>query len=260
MNLDAIDRLSRDEAHRILKTIFTRATEPAFGVLPQRELDLLLFEMMRETGVLEKGASLYQLMGDLRITKAKARNLLFDLQIRASREASVLNGMVKDAISHPSGFAAEGKYLVLGIEDPVVQAHLKELARKEGFITDATFDSTLVRITPPALGAVAESLMTEDEKQLYAEAMIDAGFDKPGGVRTVIVGGLTHLLRKAVGEDAADAAADIAEGYIEELGDFIAPKGEKALLRLKDAIGRLLPREAEAAAPVGGPGPRVSEL
>jgi len=87
MNLDAVDGLSDVQLRAILKSIFSKVTEPAFCALSQRELNLFLLEKMREAGVLEEPASLDHLMCDLGVTKARARNLMFDLHIRAAREA-----------------------------------------------------------------------------------------------------------------------------------------------------------------------------
>ncbi|WP_212525421.1 hypothetical protein [Actibacterium sp. MT2.3-13A] len=87
MNLDAVDGLSEGQVRTILKSIFSKVMEPAFCALPQRELNLFLLETMREAGVLESPASLEHLMGDLGITRARARSLMFDLHIRAAREA-----------------------------------------------------------------------------------------------------------------------------------------------------------------------------
>lgn len=262
MDVSAVDQLTEDQAKGILKELFGRVCTPAFGVLPQRELDLTLFDALRKSGVVSTKASLYDLMTQLKVTRAKARNLLFEVQIRAAQSEASLDDMVKAAISRPGGFAAESKYLVLGIEDPVVQAHLKELAREVGHITDASFDATIVRITPSALGAVAERLLTEEERQAYDEALIDAGIRKPGGIKAVITGGLKHLLTKALGEEAKDASVELAqglaEGYIEELTDYLAPKGQKALDRIKREVARLKSRlSGDETASAGKPGPRI---
>lgn len=87
MNLDAVDGLSEAQVRTILKSIFSRVTEPNFCALSQRELNLFLLEKMRDAGVLEEPASLDQLMCDLGVTKARARTLMFDLHISAAREA-----------------------------------------------------------------------------------------------------------------------------------------------------------------------------
>ena len=39
--------------------ILTRYTQPAFGALPKRETDILMFEAMRSLGLLPEAASVY---------------------------------------------------------------------------------------------------------------------------------------------------------------------------------------------------------
>ena len=238
MNLDAIEALSAAEAKRHLREILTRVTQPAFGVLPQRELDLMMFQLMRETGVLEPDASLYSLMTSLRISRAKARNLMFEAEIRETEGGGSLDARVRAAISSPRGFVRDGSYLVLGIENPVVQAHMRERVRALGHITDASFDSTLVRIKPDALAALAEDLMDDDDRSVFREAMIEAGYDKDESLRTALREGLVHLAGLAVGEPAAKIGA----GYLEDLADFLAPHARKA----KDRVLAIFRGAAEA--------------
>ena len=77
-----IEANSADDSREALIGILTRYTQPAFGALPKRETDILIFEVMRTLGLLPEDASVYDLMTDLRITRAKASQLLFDSAIR----------------------------------------------------------------------------------------------------------------------------------------------------------------------------------
>ena len=232
MKLDVIDTLPQAEARRILRMIFERASVPAFGVLPQRELDLLLFEAMRDAGVIKANATLYELMTGLKITKAKARNLLFDLEIRDAQAAMGLDDKARDALANPRGFVMDGAYLAFGIENPVVQAHIKDKVSALGHLTDASFDASIVKIKPEALGALVEGLMDDDDRAVFREGMIAAGFDKDENLATLIREGLTFVAKKTVGE----AATDIGAGYLDQLAAFIQPHARRA----KDKVAGVL--------------------
>ncbi|MEL6168060.1 MAG: hypothetical protein AAFR35_05180 [Pseudomonadota bacterium] len=232
MNLKAIDDLSAADAKRHLRELIEDVTRPAFGVLPTREYDLRMFRLMREIGVLKPDGSLYYLMTHLRVSRAKARNLMFELEIRDAPEPEDLDAQVRDAIARPRGFAEDGKYLVLGIENPVIQAHLKDTVRELGHITDASFDSTLIRITPKALAALVEKLMSDDDKSDFRAAMVAAGYDRDESLETALIEGLKHVAAKAVGEPLAG----MAEGYVKDLGALLMPHAR----RLKDRLVGLL--------------------
>lgn len=244
--LNTINNLPEDKAKAALIKLLERTTSPAFAILPQRELDLLLFEVMRDTGLVSESASLYSLMTDLRVSRAKARNMLFDYEIRRQTEGGSLDASVLKAISQPRGFALDGNYIVLGIENPVVQAHLKEKVRVLGHLTDASFDSSLVRIKPAALAALSEGLMSDADKKQFSEAMVEAGFRKDTSLKTALSEGLKYLAGKAVGE----TAAGIAGGYIEDLADLLMPAARGAKTQIVGLFKAMFAERDQAERPL----------
>lgn len=243
MTLDAIDRLEGAEAKRILRRLLARATSPAFGVLPQRELNLLLFEALRDAGVVRAEASLYTLMTDLKISRARARNLLFDLEIRQALAIEDLDAQARRALAQPKGFVLDGNYLVFGIENPLVQAHIKDRVAQLGHLTDASFDSTLIRIKPGAMGALVESLMDANERNAFRQGMIAAGFDKDKGLAAALTYGIKYLATTYLGKEATEAGA----GYLEDLANFIMPYARGAVDRVTAILKDI------AAEPAGPP-------
>lgn len=248
MDMTAIDRLSDAQAKKILREIFSHATTPAFGILPQRELDLLLFKAMRDCGVIKDNASLYELMTHLKVTRSKARNLLFDLEIRDNEVSEDLDRRARQALAEPRGFVKDGAYLAFGIENPVVQAHIKDKVNTLGHLTDASFDATIVKIKPSAVGPLVASLMDEKEEAEFREAMIEAGFQKDENLETLLTEGLKFIGEKTVGP----AATKIGAGYLEDLADFILPHARSAKAKvvslLKDANVRQKTESAEPKA------------
>lgn len=254
MNLGRIDELSGDEAKALLRWLFERCCRPAFGALPGRETDLVLFEAMHRAGVVSREASLYDLMTGLRIGRTKARNLMFDLAIRADPGAGALDCRVKEAIAHPRGFVLDGSFIALGIEDPLVQAHMKDRVRALGHLTDGSFAAALVKLKPGALAALVEALMSPDELQNFGRAMRAAGLARDKTLRTALITGLTHLAAKTVGADAAQAGRDLLEHVAAQVADFVQPKLETAIDSVRDVLA-----EAFDIAPTGGP-PRARGL
>ncbi len=225
MKIDAINDLTDIEARALLTEIFTSYATPAFGALPQRETDLILFAAMRRAGAIAPDASLYDLMTALRITRTKARNLLFDLEIRGELSGESLDAQVRDAIARPRGFVLDGSYIALGIENPVIQAHMRERVRALGHLTDASFDSALVKLKPAALATLVEALMTRAELENFRAGMIAAGLKKSQTIRAALKDGLTHIAKKAIGP----SATEVGGALITELADFVRPSVERAV-------------------------------
>lgn len=257
MDFDAIDRLTESEAKAHLRALLEGVTQPAFGVLPQRELDLILFKLMRDMGVIDPDASLYELMSDLKITRAKARNLVFDLEIRDAQAARGLDARARAALAKPRGFVMDGAYLAFGIENPVVQAHIKDKVTSLGHLTDASFDATIVKIKPQAMGALVEALMEEKDRDAFREGMIAAGFDKDDSLQTLIREGLVFIGKKTIG----DTATDIGAGYLEDLADFITPYARKAQDKIAAVLKQVKAgRDGAEAKGETGEGPRARAL
>lgn len=254
MKLEAIDHLEDGKAKVILRQLLEKATSPAFGVLPQRELNLLLFEALRDAGVVRPEASLYSLMTDLKITRARARNLLFDLEIRET-SGKELDAQARLALARPKGFVLDGSYLVLGIENPLVQAHIKDRVTQLGHLTDASFDATLIRIKPAALGALVENLMDDADRAAFRQGMIEAGLEKSKSLSSAIAYGLKALATKYIGEEAAEYGA----GYLEELGAFITPRAQGAIARVVDIL-RGLVSGSPSPQPPEDPRPQIRGL
>jgi len=245
MDLTAIDRLPEAEARRILKDLFAAYARPAFGALSAREADLVVFAALRRAGAVARDASLYELMTALRISRAKARNLSFAIAIRGDLDGASLDTAVKRAVARPRGFVMDGSYIALGIEDPLIQAHMKERVRALGHLTDASFDSAVVRLKPGALAALVEALMSPGERTHFEAAMIGAGLDRSKTLRAALIGGLTHLARKTIGEDATLAGKGVLGEVYEQIADFVQPELEKAVASIRavlaEAFGDIAP-------------------
>ena len=158
----------------VLVAVFLKFLEsyhnPAFGTLPKREIDLLVFELMRDLKLIEAEATAYSLMTDLRVTRTKAMQLLFDYDVRKrGGDKDGLDEEVKKII-RSSHLIQDGNYVVLEIENPLVHAHLKSLVQRAKHISDSSFSPSIVRLTPEALEDVLALLWKDGvEKKLIKE-------------------------------------------------------------------------------------------
>lgn len=220
MNIsESIDSLDNADLKRELATFLKMFNSPAFGAMPKREIELSVFELLRNLKLVEEKATIYSLMTDLRITRAKASQLIFDLEVRKhGGNSNRLNGAIKEALV-ATKFAKDGDYFVMEIENPLILAHLRQKFRDLGHITDTSFNASLVRAPLDAVTDLMLSIIAEDRHSVIKQALEDAGAPAGLTVKGVLKGALKTLGKKVIGE----AADQVAEAIVDNASAFISP-------------------------------------
>ncbi len=213
----ALKKLEKPELEALLGRLLSDYTAPAFGVLPKREVDLLVFRTLRDARLICSEAALYQVMADLRVSRSKARNLLFDLEIRHA-QAGQLDDQVRSVIMNDSYFR-DANWFVLEVENPVVQAHLREICRRARVVTDASFNPSLVRLPVSGLASVLEEFMTADQQAEVKRGLYRAGkLDDPS-----FRGLMKRALSDLAGRFAGKVGGEVMDGAIGAVGEFLQP-------------------------------------
>jgi hypothetical protein len=221
--LDRYDELPAEDVKRALRPFLETITTPAFGAISKRETDLAAFEMLRTLGLVDRKASLFSLMTQLRITRAKASQILFDIEVRArGGDAGALDEEVREALK-ATRFAKDGDFFVLEIENPLLQAHLRNRLRELGHISDTSFNSAIVRMPLDAVTDLMIALIPVDGRELVRRALVAAGAPDRS-IKGVLKGALKALGSKILG----DAADQMAEGVVETASEFLGPIFEGA--------------------------------
>jgi len=203
-----------DEAalREALKQFLSEFTRPAFGSLPKREIELIVFRMLREIGAVQQGASLYDLMTDLRITRAKASSLLFDIEVRKfGDDTGLLDDQLKDALIN-TRFTKDGDYFVLEIQNPLLNAHLKDRLQRLNHVSDTSFNSAIVRMPLSAATDLIEYLVEADRLEQIRQSLIAAGAPDTS-VKGVLLAATKKLGSKILG-NVADGLVDDASAYM----------------------------------------------
>lgn len=219
MSMDAkLEAIEDGAAKEILVKFLKAYTSPAFGALPKREIDLIVYEMLQEAGALELEPSMYELMRDLKITRTKARNLVYDSKIRKhSGSSSDFDDAIKNLFLEAK-FSKDANYFVLEVEDPLLHAEIKERVRTLGYVSDTSFNSAIIRMPLKAVAKVVEDLLDKKDHKKIEKALRKAGASGKG-VSGLLVSAFKTVGKKVVG----DAADDLAEGISDKIGEYLAP-------------------------------------
>ncbi len=211
---DLVDGFADDAvAAKFARDFMQRFVAPAFGVLPKSEVDLLVFTLLTEAGLIDPDGAIYAIARVLNINPAKARSLVFQYQLRnvseADTETAVLTTLTK------ARYWKAGDSLAFGVESPLVRAAIAARMRERGVFADVSLSGDILKVSPKQFSDVLADLVPAATAQELAKALRKAGVDE-------------SRVRKAIKE----LSGKVAE-------DFIKDQGKEGLGELLKWIGRV---------------------
>lgn len=210
---------------RLLKQYLT----PAFGVLPRGEVELAMLEALGQLGAISADPGIYELVSNLRVTRPKARNLIYARELRRA-SASDLDARLKLLLRAPL-LLQRGELFALEVENPLLADHVKARLQQLGHASDGSFSPTLVTLKLDAMAALVASCLSADEQEKIRKALV-----KAGAPDTSFKGLLTGALKTLAGKLAAKAG----EAAVEQASDYLGPVLDAAIKPAVDKLGSLL--------------------
>ena len=172
---------------------------PAFGAISKTEVDNLVFGLLVEVGAIDSKAQIYEIARDLNVTPSKARNLLFQWQLRSMGEGNDLKSDLIESLKSVR-FSKDGDFLVFGVESPLLREELRSRLKRLGVYADTSFSSEVIRISLKHFVEFLAVLLTEKEKQTVRKALVKDGLMKDKSFKAVAFRLLKGVAKKAAGE------------------------------------------------------------
>jgi len=199
-------------------------TSPSFGAVKQREFDIFLFGKLQELGVFENKNDIYEIVSKLKITRSKARNLIYESNLR-NADSQMLDTQLKQELKNVR-FLKGSNYLVgIEIENPLLIDHLKARLKEKGHATDGTFSPDIVKLSSEAFVALIEMYLDEDSQKKIMETLISLGYEKDKsfkGLLKIFIESAAAKVAGSAGEFAAsEYIAPLLEGGVEKLGELV---------------------------------------
>jgi hypothetical protein len=217
--IDKIDSLDSDEVKAVFKELMTDYFSPAFGSISKRDLDILLFTKLQKLGLISENPEMYELISELRVTRAKARNLLYESKLRQSTTQQLDAELIK-YLSNPI-FLKDNDKIGLEIGNPYLIDYLKSKLKKLNHITDGSFSPELIKLTPDAFVALFESYVPDGSKSEIMAALVSVGAKADTSWKGFFKG-----VFKKLGTKIADKAGEhIAENIVDYLSPFFSSNG-----------------------------------
>lgn len=220
-----INALPEAKAKAVLAQLLERYLTPAFAALPKNEVELLVLDALEQVGAISADPQLYELVSKLKVTRPKARRLIYDRELRHSSSTD-LDAKVKALLKRPL-LQKQGELFVLEVENPLVSDHLRAKVQQLGYVSDGSFSPSLIKLGLEAITALIAALLSAGEQEQVRLALVAAGAPD-GSLKGVLKATLKKVASK-VAADSGEALMDKAAGYLAPIVDAsIAALGEKA--------------------------------
>lgn len=235
MNINQIvNDASEAEVKAALSYFLQHYMTPAFGALPKNEVELIVLNVLEKLKAIDEEPELYELVSKLKVTRSKARRLIYDRELRRSSEEE-LNNKVKTLLKRPL-IQKNGDLYVLEVENPLVSDHLRSKVQKLGYVSDGSFSPSIIKLGLDAITALVESYLSPREKADIKAALIAAGAPDMS---------FTGILKATFKKVAGKLASDTGEALMDKASDFISPIIDAGIEQIIEKAGELFGDNAE---------------
>lgn len=195
---------------KVLSEILDRYLDPAFGSLTKKEADLLMIDALEDINFISYDPTLYEIETKLRITRFKARSLIYENELRDPHD---LDRRVKAALINPI-LQKDGEFFYLEVENPLVQDHLRAKLHELNFTADGSFSPSLIKLSLKAFAALISHYMDKSEREEVRKELVAAGAPDTS------VQGVLKAVLKAL---ALKYAQEEGSAIVEKVSEYISP-------------------------------------
>ena len=140
--------LDQKEAATVKKAfieLMVAYNSPAFGSITKRDFEIELFLQLQKLGLINKNPSLYEVVTKLKITRTRAKNLIFEANLW-NKSFEDLEIELEEVLRKPM-FLNDGKHISMNVENPLLQDHIKSKLKSLQHISDGSFSSDILKHT-----------------------------------------------------------------------------------------------------------------
>lgn len=193
-----------------LEHLLIAHTLPVFGAAKQIEHEVAALRALKVLGALPYNADEYTLVTTLRVTKAKARNLLYQDALRTLTSPQQIDDALRALVMQPTA-TKDGNLILLEVPQPFLMDALRHRIRQLGFLSDGSFSGSIARLPQRALAALIEDLVPPGERKYVAARLRRQGLDGDD-LQSLVLGLIKAAGRAAAGSAGEQLGATIAEG------------------------------------------------
>ena len=212
------DKKAKDFAREFISVF----SFPAFGAISKAEVDNLVFGLLIEAGALKSNSQIYEIARDLNVTPAKARNLLFQWQLRSVDNEDKLDEALKTALTSVR-FTSNSGLLTFGVESPLVREELRSRLKSKGIFPDSSFSSDIIKVSVEHFVEFLDTLVDDAAKKKIREALLKDKQIKDDSFKSLVIEAVKDVGKKAVGQGTTELAGKLVQAIFDgDVGNFIS--------------------------------------
>lgn len=223
--MNKIDEADPVEVKKIFKELVSEYLTPAYGSMSKREFDILLFVKLQQLKIIGENPELYEIVYSFKVTRAKARNLLYESKMRSSSKDK-LDEELRKLLIDPI-FLKENDKIAIEVNNPFLSDHLKWKLKQLGHITDGSFSPELIKLTQEAYVDLFTEMLPEGSQKKLLEKLVSCGAKKDKSIKAILRGILENASGKILGksgevlvENCFEYLSPLIHGKIEELSNI----------------------------------------
>lgn len=210
MIMSKLHEKGHEDLRDTLCFIFNTYSNPSFGSMSKHDIDLLLFDSMVKLGLINKNPTIYTVMKELKVTRAKARNLIYEYQLRKVKSEDELGEQLCDILKTPL-LTRESNNVWLEIDNPYLVDFVRNELKQLGYVTDGSFHAELVKLSVEAFSGLYEKMLPNERKKDIEKRLVKLGIKPNTSLKAILphlIKGVCKTMAKTamgkVGEDIAD--------------------------------------------------------
>lgn len=208
----AMEKASKEELSAALQVVLAPYFLTTFRAARAQDHEVAAIRAMQTLGALGPGEDEHDWMLRLRVTRAKARNLVYQVHLHQLQDEAVLDDEVRRVMAKPiieKGRSGQrDTHWVLDIPNPLVMERIRQRVRWTGFVSDGSFSPSIVKLPVNAYAAVAAELVPKDEQKNLLSNARKLAHDSE---KLPLGGVLAQILRHGGGKLAGTAGAQLSD-------------------------------------------------
>lgn len=93
--LTSLEAADSDSVKKIFIDFVKEYLTPSYGSMSKRDFEILLFMKLQELEAIDKDPDLYRLIKELKISRSRARNLLYEAKMRSTEDKDLNEELIK---------------------------------------------------------------------------------------------------------------------------------------------------------------------
>ena len=208
----AVSSATEAQLRTALKQLLAPHATPVFGAAKTIVHEVAALNALQELGRISSNPDEYDLIEKLRITKSKARALLYQAGLRSEINESEINAALCKALATTQAIK-EGQLYLIEVPDPLTMDRLRKRVHSYGYLTDGSFSGSVAKIPEGALIKLVDELMPKKQKDEITKQLIEAGMPDKS------IAGLIKAILAQAGKKVAGELGDSAGNVV---GDVIS--------------------------------------